>query len=237
MLHNLYCTFGHLFLVILMNKDEIILQLKNFSENVIDVVDSISYSTNDYIKEIVVHGAPCGATIVADVQEGGRGRLGRSWAEAAPGEGIAMSSYFHPNIPIEELPRVTLITALAVKDAIYQTTGINPDLKWPNDLLIGGKKVCGILTEKITPDADTGVVIGIGINVNQTEFPEEIKEKATSLRVVSGSEYSREPIIAGILSGIHERLRRLEREGWQGQKEEYESALVYPDGEIDSYGG
>ncbi len=223
--------------MICMNKDEIISQLKNFSDNVIEVVDSISYSTNDYIKASVANGAPSGTTIIADVQEGGRGRLGRNWAEAAPGEGIAMSSYFHPHISIEELPRVTLITALAVKDAIFSATGLDADLKWPNDLLIGGRKICGILTEKITPDTDTGVVIGIGINVNQMTFSEELKEKATSLRIYSGREHSREQIIAGILSGIEERLKRLEKEGWQGQKDEYESALVYPDGEIDSYGG
>lgn len=122
-----------------------------------------------------------GSLIVAEEQTAGRGRLGRSW-ESPKGEGIWMSIFLKPDIVPQDTPLITHVAALAVVRAIEKVTGIVPQIKWPNDVVINGKKVCGILTELSAEiEAVNYVVVGIGINVNIKEFPDQLKDVATSL--------------------------------------------------------
>lgn len=123
--------------------------------------------------------------IVADEQQLGRGRLGRSW-HSSKGEGLWMSLLLRPEIEPEASFRLTLIGAVAVAEAIEKVTKLSAGIKWPNDLIVNGKKICGILSEMSAEWQKVNyVVLGIGINVNQTQFPEDISQKASSLSLES----------------------------------------------------
>ncbi len=153
-------------------------------------------STNLQVKRLMEEGAPEGVLVVGGEQKQGRGRRGRSW-QSPPGTNIYMTLGLRPEFQPDLAPMVTLIDALAVAEAVEQTCGLQTRIKWPNDVVIGGKKICGILTEM---SAETGyihyVVIGTGINVNIKEFPEEIRETATSLYLEKGETVLRAPIVA-----------------------------------------
>lgn len=153
-------------------------------------------STNLQVKRLMEEGASEGVLVVGGEQKQGRGRRGRSW-QSPPGTNIYMTLGLKPGYQPDLAPMVTLIDALAVACAIEQTCDLKTQIKWPNDVVIGGKKICGILTEM---SAETGyihyVVIGTGINVNIREFPEEIRETATSLYLETGKPVLRAPIIA-----------------------------------------
>ena len=143
-------------------------------------------STNTRAKRLAEDGAVHGTLVVADEQTGGRGRRGRAW-ESQKGVSIYMSLVLKPEIEPNHASMLTLITAMAVAGGIEKTTGLECKIKWPNDIVIHGKKVCGILTEMSTQmDYINYIVIGIGINVQNESFPEEIGEVATSLRIESG---------------------------------------------------
>ena len=138
-------------------------------------------STNNYAKRIAEDGTPSGTLVVADEQTGGKGRRGRSWS-TPKGSNIAMTLLLRPRFRPEHASRMTLLAAMAVTCGIRRVTGLDAGIKWPNDVVVNGHKVCGILTEMNTEvDYINYVVIGIGINVNQKEFPEEIREIAGSL--------------------------------------------------------
>ncbi|RDU36368.1 biotin--[acetyl-CoA-carboxylase] ligase [Neobacillus piezotolerans] len=141
--------------------------------------------------------APEGTLVVADEQTAGRGRMDRKW-HSPKGTGIWMSLLLRPNIPPQKAPQLTLLAAVAVATAIEEAAGITPEIKWPNDLLVEGKKITGILTElQAESDRIHSVIIGIGMNVNQKigDFPEELKDIATSVAMETGSEASRSKII------------------------------------------
>ena len=133
-------------------------------------------STNDRAKEAYVEGAPHGTLVVADCQKAGKGRRGRQW-ETPAGAAIAMSSLLRPQLPPEKASMLTLVMALALAQGVSTVTGLEVKIKWPNDLVVNGKKLSGILTE-MSADMDEihYVVIGTGVNVNLEEFPEEIRE-------------------------------------------------------------
>lgn len=153
-------------------------------------------STNLDVKNRMENGGCEGVLVVAGEQTKGRGRRGREWASPADGN-IYMSLGLKPNIQPDLAPMMTLIEALSVARAVKSCCDLECQIKWPNDVVIGGKKICGILTEM---SAETGyihyVVIGTGINVNETEFSEEIRETATSLRLETGNIVLRAPLIA-----------------------------------------
>lgn len=159
-------------------------------------------STQIIANELVMNDAPEGTIVVAERQLQGRGRLQRNWV-TSDGKAIAMSLILRPSISPRVAPQLTLLTAVAIASAIEKLTGIHPNIKWPNDLLINKKKVCGILTE-MQGDADCikSVVIGIGINVNQVEsdYPLELSDIATSLRIEKGQPFLRAKLIQVILS-------------------------------------
>jgi len=139
-------------------------------------------STNTQAKALPEN-TPEGAVVVAEEQTAGRGRTGRAWV-SPKGQGIWMSLYLKPDITPQEAPRLTHVAALAVARAIKSAVGISAGIKWPNDIIIDGKKVCGILTELSAEiDAVNSVVVGIGINVNNERFPEGLKDVATSLLI------------------------------------------------------
>lgn len=156
-------------------------------------------STNAYAKEIAST-ATHGTVILADEQVAGRGRLGRTWT-SPKGEGIFMSIILKPNLPPMEGGKLTQVAAAAVFKAIQEVTGLNPQIKWPNDIVLGGKKVCGILTEMAGElNAINYLVVGIGINVNTMIFPEELEDKATSLKREKGEAIARDTLIAAVLN-------------------------------------
>ena len=155
-------------------------------------------STNAQAKRLAEAGYGDGTLMVADHQEAGRGRRGRSW-ETPAGTNIAMSLLLKPEINPNNASMITLVAALAVSKAITQITGEPAPIKWPNDIVMNGKKVCGILTEMSAQfDYVNHIVVGIGINVNIESFPEEIAETATSLRIETGKQISRAELIEAV---------------------------------------
>ena len=184
-------------------------------------------STNTRAKRLAEDGAVHGTLVVADEQTGGRGRRGRVW-ESQKGVSIYMSLVLKPEIEPNHASMLTLITAMAVAGGIEKTTGLECKIKWPNDLVSHGKKVCGILTEMSTQmDYINYIVIGIGINVQNESFPEEIGEVATSLWIESGKKQKR----AAIIEAVWEEFEKyydiyLKTEDMQGLVGEYDQKLA-----------
>jgi BirA family biotin operon repressor/biotin-[acetyl-CoA-carboxylase] ligase len=143
--------------------------------------------------------APEGAVAVAEEQTAGRGRLGRRWL-APPRTSVLVSVNLRPAVPSERLPQLSIVAGRAAADAVAAVTGILPELKFPNDLLIGGRKVAGVLAEA----RDGRVVVGIGINVNleDADLPREVDTPATSLLVESGSRVDRARLLASLLEQL-----------------------------------
>ncbi len=189
----------------------------------LDVTDS----TNVQAKRLGEEGAPHGTLIVADKQEGGKGRRGRSWV-SEPGVGIWMSVLMRPEISTVSVSMLTLVMAMATAKGIYEATGIESQIKWPNDLVLNKKKICGILTEMSTDQMEIKYVIpGTGINVGQESFPDEIKETATSLYLEAGIKYDRAKIIAKTMEALEEYYEIFAKtEDMSLLKDEYNKMLV-----------
>ena len=162
-----------------------------------DTIDS----TNTKAQELAEKGYPSGTLIVADKQESGKGRRGRSWVSPS-GTGIFMTLMIKPDINPNNASMLTLVAALAVAKAITSVTGEEALIKWPNDIVVNGKKVCGILTEMNAQfDYINHIVVGIGINVHNESFPEEISQMASSLMIEAGGKrFHRAQIIAETMS-------------------------------------
>jgi BirA family biotin operon repressor/biotin-[acetyl-CoA-carboxylase] ligase len=165
-------------------------------------------STNTAAMEAAAAGAPEGSVFLAEQQTAGRGRGGHSW-DSARSDGIYCSVILRPAVRPSEALVLSLAAGLAVQTAVRQIDPeIQADLKWPNDLLIGGKKFCGILTEmNAEPTRVRHLVIGIGINVNQTQFPADLKATATSLHLASGRIWSRTELCAALLKSLDREYR------------------------------
>lgn len=156
-------------------------------------------STNNVAKKLAEKEKCHGTLVVAETQDSGKGRRGRNWVSSEK-EGIWMTLILNPEISPMNASMLTLVAALAVNKGIKNVTGIDSYIKWPNDIVVNGKKICGILTEMSSdPDYVNHVVIGIGINVKMCQFPDELKDKATSLKLEGAQELSRAKIIAGII--------------------------------------
>lgn len=148
-----------------------------------------------------------GEVFLAEEQTAGRGRGSNRW-HSERGTGIYCSVILRPQITPSDTLWLSLISAVAVQDAIREVTGYATDIRWPNDLLINDKKFCGILTELSTEAASVRhAIIGIGINVNQKEFPPELSELATSLRIATGREWSRVELTAALLKSLDREYR------------------------------
>lgn len=155
-------------------------------------------STNIRARKLAEEGAPHGTLVVADRQTAGKGRRGKSWVSPA-GTGIWMSMVLRPVMSPMSASMLTLIAGLAVVRGVKESTGFEAMIKWPNDAVLNGKKICGILTEMSTEvECIRYVIPGIGINVNIDDFPEEIRATATSLKLEAGRSIKRSLVIAAV---------------------------------------
>lgn len=189
-----------------------------------DTIDS----TNLEVRRLAEAGAEHGLTVIAEEQVSGKGRRGRSWLGKA-GTGIWMSFLLKPEIALENSSMLTLITALAVGKAINEVTNVSCGIKWPNDLIVNGKKVCGILTElSAQMDELNYIVVGLGINVNMEEFPDDLKDKATSLQIETGKRVYRAPLAAKVLEYFEKYYEQfIQTEDLSTFKDEYNHLLVH----------
>ena len=184
----------------------------------LDVTDS----TNRVAMEMAENGAPHGTIVVADAQTAGRGRMGRRWASPA-GKNLYVSLLLRPSVPTVDAPRLALVAGVALADAV-EAVGVPASLKWPNDLYCGGRKAAGILAEMASdPDGVRHVVIGVGLNVNMEEadFPPDLRGTATSLRICAGRAFRRIDVLDRLLDAFGSRYAEFVaggfaslRDGW-----------------------
>ena len=175
-------------------------------------------STNTLLLEAAANGAPEGTVYLADAQTQGRGRGGHTW-HSSPGDGLYLSALAKPRLPLREALWISLATGLAVQSAIKTVTGLDIDIRWPNDLILPqpsgpGKKLGGILVETaVDPGEDALLryaIIGIGVNINHESFPPELAPIATSLRIATGEPQSRNALMIAILRALDLELTQLE---------------------------
>jgi BirA family biotin operon repressor/biotin-[acetyl-CoA-carboxylase] ligase len=187
-------------------------------------------STNRVSLELGHAGEPEGTVVLAEEQTAGRGRAGRAWlSERAAG--IYVTLLLRPRLAPVQAPLLTMMAGLSVHAAAEAVTGLNVDLKWPNDLLISGKKAGGILTEMhAEPGQVRFVIVGIGLNVNQEKFPGELASTATSLRMESGRRHSRMELLVRLLREFESDYNRFLREGVSGVVERFETVSSYARG-------
>ncbi len=173
------------------------------------VLESVD-STNNYAKNLAASGAPEGTCVIAERQTAGRGRRGRGFVSDAGG--LYFSCILRPQAAPQQLLHLTAAAAVAVSDAIETLTGAQPQIKWPNDPVLGGKKVCGILTElSLVAELNEAeyIVVGIGINCNQAAFPPELSKIATSLREQTGNMVDRSLLAAALARSLEQMEREL----------------------------
>jgi BirA family biotin operon repressor/biotin-[acetyl-CoA-carboxylase] ligase len=172
-------------------------------------------STNSFAARLIAHrrSVPEGTVIIAEAQTAGRGRLGRSWHSQREA-GIYFSMVLFPKAPPSLAPLFTLATAVAMHNAVERYTGLDIDIKWPNDLLTGQKKICGILSEiQAEVDLVKTMIIGVGLNANHEELPGDIAGRATSLRIASGRIQSRIEILLEFFEEFETIYMDFERKG------------------------
>ncbi|MFX3646538.1 MAG: biotin--[acetyl-CoA-carboxylase] ligase [Paenibacillus sp.] len=173
-------------------------------------------STQGDVLKLAEQGQAEGAVVIAEEQTGGRGRFGRQWF-SPPGKGIWMSVLLRPDLPLQHTPQLTLLTGVAVCRAVRACTGADAGIKWPNDLLIDGRKVCGILLESTVEDHEVRYCIaGIGVDVNfdPEDYPEDLTAIATSLKMATGQPVDRTKLTAAILTELEQLYFLYQKEGF-----------------------
>jgi BirA family biotin operon repressor/biotin-[acetyl-CoA-carboxylase] ligase len=173
-------------------------------------------STNNYARALAEAGAPEGVVIVAEQQSHGRGRLARPWI-SPPHVNLYCSIILRPTLPPARAPQITLAAAVALSDAVAQFSPITPAIKWPNDILAGGKKLAGVLTEAVSNAQRLEfVILGIGVNINyqRTNMPVEIRRGATSLAILAGRELRREAFLIRLIQDLDRCYAVLEERGF-----------------------
>jgi BirA family transcriptional regulator, biotin operon repressor / biotin---[acetyl-CoA-carboxylase] ligase len=187
-------------------------------------------STNTVATRLASEDAPHGTVVVAEEQTAGRGRFGRSW-HSEKSSGIYTSIILRPKLSPALAPALTLMAGVAAHRALTTATGLSFDIRWPNDLLIGGKKVCGILTE-MSADFDSlhYVVLGIGINVNHSEVPADLKGVATSVRLEGKKTFSRPNIFVALLKELERQYATLSEYGTAPIATAWAAASTFADG-------
>lgn len=174
----------------------------------------ITTSTNQEAK--LCKNVPDKSVFIAEEQTSGRGRLGRDWVSQR-GYGIWMSIYLEPEISAEKISQLTIIAGISVSRAIFGSL-----IKWPNDVLLDGKKVSGILTEMVSDGKNSNkVIVGIGVNVNTEMFPEELSDKATSLFLHTGNFYDRTELAKNIVAEFFDLYEEFLKDGFSAIKDEY----------------
>jgi BirA family transcriptional regulator, biotin operon repressor / biotin---[acetyl-CoA-carboxylase] ligase len=169
--------------------------------------DSLA-STNTEAARQAIGGAQEGLCIVAREQTAGRGRQERVWISPA-GAGLYCSILLRPSLKLGAWPLLTLMTAVAVHDALQEACGIETDIKWPNDIYARGAKLCGILAETVETAQGRACVIGVGINLSERSLPEELRQSATSIEALTGSHLDAETILRALLRAVAERYEML----------------------------
>ena len=168
-------------------------------------------STQAVALALAAEGAPDRTVVVADHQTAGRGRRGRAWADA-PGASLLASIVVRPRLPLARLAAVSLASAVAVAEALAAAAGLAPRLKWPNDVLVGGRKLAGILVESRLTPAPL-LVVGVGVNLHQASFAPPLDARATSVRIETGRSVERDTLLAALLEAFDVWRARLEGEG------------------------
>jgi BirA family biotin operon repressor/biotin-[acetyl-CoA-carboxylase] ligase len=187
-------------------------------------------STNRVAMELGHAGELEGAVVLAEEQTGGRGRLGRSW-HSERAAGIYVTLLLRPKLAPVQAPLLTMMAGLSAYSALQAVTGLTVDLKWPNDVLIHGKKAGGILTEMYAePGQIRFVIVGIGLNVNQEKFSGELASLATSLRIEAGKPQSRLELLVRLLREFESDYNRFLREGVSGVVTRFEEVSSYAKG-------
>lgn len=185
-------------------------------------------STNREARALASGGAPHGSLVVAEEQTGGKGRQGKGWFSPR-GMGIWCSLVLRPDIPPAEASPVTLLAAVAAASAMEKAAGVSPGIKWPNDILADGRKICGILTEMSAEmERVNFLVVGTGINVNTPpeSFPEEVRDMATSLRAVKGGDVSRAALLRQYLREFEHYYRVWLDDGFKPVLDEWKRRCV-----------
>ena len=203
------------------------LKTKLFGRSIIQHYPELE-STNNEAKRLAAGGCPEGTLVLAEAQGAGRGRLSRGWF-SPHAKGIWLSVVLRPPFSPQEAPKCTMMAAIAVNRAIRRVAKIDSGIKWPNDILCGGKKLVGILTEMSAEmDAINYVVIGMGINVNiaQEEFPDDIANIATSLSILAGRTISRMELLLAILEDLEEVYQTVVSEGFKNILQDWRSQSI-----------
>ena len=184
-------------------------------------------STNRVAFTMGHNGEPEGTVVLAEEQTAGRGRAGRSW-HSERASGIYVTLLLRPKLAPVQAPLLTMMAGLSAHTAVQAVTGLNVDLKWPNDLMINSKKAGGILTEMhAEPTQVNFVIVGIGLNVNQEKFPGELGSIATSLRTETGKSHSRLELLVRLLREFESDYNRFLKEGVASVTGRFESASSY----------
>ena len=187
-------------------------------------------STNRVALELGHAGEEEGTVVLAEEQTAGRGRAGRSW-HSERGTGMYLTLLLRPKLAPVQAPLLTIMAGLSTRAAVHATAGLDVDLKWPNDLLVRGKKLGGILTEMhAEPGQVRFVIVGIGLNVNQEKFPGSLEAVATSLRAETGRVQSRVEVLVRLLREFESDYNRFLREGSAGIVEKFERVSSYAKG-------
>ena len=177
-------------------------------------------STNTVLKEQARQGAPHGSVCLCEMQTAGRGRLDRSWS-SPEGCGVWMSVLLRPDMPVERAPLVTFCAALAMTRAVEETAGLAPRIKWPNDVVLAGRKVCGVLLEMgFDLQGKMFIIAGMGLNVRRGAYPPELRERAVALEECC-TPPPRHALIASCLNHLHQSLSALEQGGLAAIAEDY----------------
>ncbi len=185
-------------------------------------------STNKVAKKIAKSSDEEKVVILAETQTHGKGRLGRQWF--SPNGGLWLSLMLRPQITLREASKLTLIASCAVARTIDLMFGLKTDVKWPNDVLVNGKKICGILTETGTKDGSVEfVIVGVGINANidMKSFPEGLQDTATSLKHELGFEINRKKLVKNFLQSFDQRYRRLQVGLWSVLLQEWKNLAIF----------
>ncbi|WP_225999106.1 biotin--[acetyl-CoA-carboxylase] ligase [Paenibacillus sp. BJ-4] len=191
------------------------LNTQSFGKRIV-ILDS-TVSTQQDAMRLAEEGAPEGTVVLAEEQTAGRGRLGRRWFSPR-GKGVWMSIVLRPTQPMAFTPQLTLLTGVALCRAIRRLTGVEAGIKWPNDLLIHGRKVSGILLESAAEDQRVRYCIagiGIDVNLNRDDYPEELSQVGTSLKIEAGHEIDRTELIAAVLGEMEQLCMLYAEQGFQ----------------------
>lgn len=171
-------------------------------------------STQPIAFAIAADGAPDRSVVIADSQAAGRGRRGRAWHDE-PGASLLVSIILRPRLEPARLPTLSLTAAIALAEALEGATGLAPRLKWPNDVLVNGRKIAGILLEsRLGATSPPVVALGIGVNLTQRAFPPELAERATSVRLAGGRDVDRDTLLSALLARLDHWRERLETDGF-----------------------